>query len=155
MFSSRIPDPTWKVECKLTLFLASYAFRSNVFVLVIVKIQKDRGSRGVKKHLIRNTGLCNKIIFFSPMLKGSATAWWCPWAAALPAAQLLPGPDLRPAGAHGALLAPHVPLHDGPPRLVWPPGTYNNSRGVPSRHQCCGSGSGSARIRNFLQDPDP
>jgi hypothetical protein len=31
-----IPDPTWKVECKLTFFLASYAFWSTVLVLFIV-----------------------------------------------------------------------------------------------------------------------
>jgi hypothetical protein len=38
-FLSQIPDPTRKVECKVTFFLASYAFRSKV--LVVVKKIRD------------------------------------------------------------------------------------------------------------------
>jgi hypothetical protein len=45
-----IPDPTWKVECKLNFF-ASYAFRSKVLVLMIVKKMRDRGSAIRKKFI--------------------------------------------------------------------------------------------------------
>jgi hypothetical protein len=46
IFSSRIPDPTLKVECNLPFF-ASFAFRSKVLVLVFVIVKKFRDPKKI------------------------------------------------------------------------------------------------------------